>query len=402
MRSFVWKGRTRSGKAQSGVLSANSKEEVIETLRKQKIIVTSVKAKAKEIKLPTIGPGVKQGEVGIFTRQLSVMIDAGLPIVQCLEILASQQENKRFQEILYNIKANVEEGMTFADSLRRHPKIFNPLYTNLVEAGETGGIMDTILQRLSLYIEKSQSIKRQVKSAMIYPAVILSVTVIVIVVLMIWVIPAFAKIFEGMGAELPTLTKFVINMSYFVKDYFLIVIAVVGGIIALLYYYYQTKQGRMVIDRIKLNLPVFGDLLRKVSIARFTRTLGTLISSGVSILDALEITARTSGNAVIEKAVMKTRESIAEGKTIAEPLKETDEFPPMVTSMIGVGEQTGALDTMLQKIADFYDEEVDVAVAGLTALLEPVMIVVLGVVIGFIVIAMYLPEFQLIGQMASH
>lgn len=401
MKNFVWKGRTRAGKSQSGVISANTKEEVIEILRKQKIIVTSVKPKAKEIKLPTLGSGVKKEELGVFTRQLSVMIDAGLPIVQCLEILASSQVNKRFQEILYKVKASVEEGMTFADSLRKHPKVFDALYTNLIEAGETGGIMDTILQRLSTYIEKSVTLKRQVKSAMTYPAVIISIAVVVVIILMIWVIPTFAMIFTGLGSELPGMTMFVINLSHFVKDYILIIIAVAIGIGVLIYYYYQTKNGRFFIDKLMLNAPVIGELVRKIVIARFTRTLGTLISSGVSILDALEITARTAGNAIIEKAIMDTRESISEGKSISEPLRETDQFPPMVVSMIGVGEQTGALDTMLQKIADFYEEEVDVAVANLTSLMEPLMIVVLGTIIGFIVIAMYMPQFKLIGEMAA-
>lgn len=401
MKNFVWKGKTRQGKSQTGQITANTKEEVIETLRKQKIIVTSVKPKAKEIKLPTIGTGVKQAELGVFTRQLSVMIDAGLPIVQCLDILAGSQDNKRFQEILYKVKANVEEGLTFADSLRKFPKVFDALYCNLIEAGETGGIMDTILQRLSTYIEKSVALKRQVKSAMTYPAVIISIAVIVVIVLMIWVIPTFAEIFTGLGAELPGMTLFVINLSHFVKSYILIIIAVIIGIGVMLYYYYQTKSGRLLMDKILLNAPIFGELTRKIVIARFSRTLGTLISSGVSILDALEITARTSGNAIIEKAILQVRESISEGKTIAEPLRETDQFPPMVVSMVGVGEQTGALDTMLQKIADFYEEEVDVAVANLTALMEPLMIVVLGVIIGFIVIAMYMPQFALIGEMAA-
>lgn len=401
MKNFVWKGRTRAGKSQTGVISANTKEEVIEILRKQKIIVTSVKPKAKEIKLPTIGTGVKQEDIGIFTRQLSVMIDAGLPIVQCLDILASSQVNKKFQDILYKVKASVEEGLTFADSLRKFPKVFDQLYTNLIEAGETGGIMDTILQRLSTYIEKSVTLKRQVKSAMTYPAVIISIAVIVIIVLMIWVIPTFAEIFTGLGSELPGMTQFVINLSHFIKDYILIIVAVAIGIGALLYYYYQTKSGRYLIDKIILNAPVVGELTRKIVISRFSRTLGTLIASGVSILDCLDITAKTSGNAIIEQAILHVKESISEGKTISDPLRETDQFPPMVVSMIGVGEQTGALDTMLQKIADFYEEEVDVAVAGLTALMEPLMIVVLGVIIGFIVIAMYMPQFALIGEMAA-
>lgn len=401
MKNFVWKGRTRAGKSQSGVITANTKEEVIEILRKQKIIVTSVKPKAKEIKLPTIGSGVKQEEIGIFTRQLSVMIDAGLPIVQCLDILATSQVNKRFQEIIFKVKAYVEEGLTFADSLRKFPKIFDALYCNLIEAGETGGIMDTILQRLSSYIEKSVSLKRQVKSAMTYPAVIISIAVIVIIVLMIWVVPTFAMIFQGLGAELPGMTLFVINLSNFIKSYILIIIAVAIGIGVLIYYYYQTKSGRFFIDKLILNAPVFGELTRKIVVARFSRTLGTLVASGVSILDALEITARTAGNAIIEKAIMQVRESISEGKSIADPLRETDQFPPMVVSMVGVGEQTGALDTMLQKIADFYEEEVDVAVANLTALMEPMMIVILGVIVGFIVISMYMPQFALIGEMAA-
>jgi type IV pilus assembly protein PilC len=324
------------------------------------------------------------------------MIDAGLPLVQCLEILASQQDNKTFQKVLVRIRQDVEGGATLAAALKKEPKTFSDLYANMVEAGEAGGILDTILNRLAAYIEKSITLKKRVKSAMIYPSTIVAVAVVVVTFLLLFVIPTFKSMFEGFGATLPLPTRIVLGLSNLVRRYFVFGLAGIIGAVVGLRYYYKTPAGRKQIDTLLLKTPVFGMLLRKVAVAKFTRTLGTLISSGVAILDGLEITARTAGNKVVEEAIMKTRVSIAEGKTIAAPLKETTVFPPMVVQMIAVGEQTGALDSMLSKIADFYDEEVDTAVANLTSLLEPLLMVFLGVVIGGVVIAMYLPIFKLV------
>jgi type IV pilus assembly protein PilC len=379
-------------------MEASNPEAVVSTLRRQQIITTSVKAKAKDIQIsiPGFGGKVSEKEVAIFTRQFSTMIDAGLPLVQSLEILASQQDNKAFQKVLVQIRQDVEGGATLAAALKKQPKTFTDLYANMVEAGEAGGILDTILNRLAAYIEKSITLKKRVKSAMIYPSTIVSVALVVVTFLLLFVIPTFKSMFEGFGATLPLPTRIVLAMSRLVRQFFIpMIIAFVGMIIGLRYYY-KTEKGRKVIDTLLLKAPVFGMLLRKVAVAKFTRTLGTLISSGVAILDGLEITARTAGNKVVEEAIMKTRVSIAEGKTIAAPLKETTVFPPMVVQMIAVGEQTGALDSMLSKIADFYDDEVDTAVSNLTSLLEPLLMVFLGVVIGGVVIAMYLPIFKLV------
>jgi type IV pilus assembly protein PilC len=379
-------------------MEASNPEAVVSTLRRQQIITTSVKAKARDIQIsiPGFGGKVSEKEVAIFTRQFSTMIDAGLPLVQSLEILASQQDNKSFQKVLVQIRQDVEGGATLAAALKKQPKTFTDLYANMVEAGEAGGILDTILNRLAAYIEKSITLKKRVKSAMIYPSTIVSVALVVVTFLLLFVIPTFKSMFEGFGATLPLPTRIVLAMSRLVRQFFIPgIIAFVGMIIGLRYYY-KTEKGRKVIDTLLLKAPVFGMLLRKVAVAKFTRTLGTLISSGVAILDGLEITARTAGNKVVEEAIMKTRVSIAEGKTIAAPLKETTVFPPMVVQMIAVGEQTGALDSMLSKIADFYDDEVDTAVSNLTALLEPLLMVFLGVVIGGVVIAMYLPIFKLV------
>jgi type IV pilus assembly protein PilC len=324
------------------------------------------------------------------------MIDAGLPLVQCLEILASQQENKTFKKTLTEIRQAVEGGSTFAAALKQHPKVFTSLYANMVEAGEAGGILDTILNRLAQYMEKAMALKKKVKSAMIYPSTIVSVAVLVVIFLLVFVIPTFKAMFEGFGAALPLPTLIVLEASRIVRSYFLVGVAVIVGAVLGLRWWYGTAGGRTSIDAFLLKTPVFGILIRKVAVAKFTRTLGTLISSGVAILDGLEITARTAGNKIVEAAVLRTRASIAEGKTIAEPLKASGVFPPMVVQMIAVGEQTGALDAMLGKIADFYDEEVDTAVANLTALLEPMLMVFLGIVIGGVVIAMYLPIFKLV------
>ncbi|MBI4391369.1 MAG: type II secretion system F family protein [candidate division NC10 bacterium] len=398
MPTFAYVGRTRGGQTISGEMEAPNREAVAAQLRRQQVLATSVRQKARdiEIRIPGFGSGVKEKDIAVFTRQFATMIDAGLPLVQCLEILASQQPNKVFRKALQDIRTDVEGGATFASALKRQPKTFSQLYTNMVEAGEAGGILDTILNRLAAYIEKAISLKRRIKSAMIYPAVIVTVAVTVVVFLLIFVIPTFKSMFEGFGATLPLPTQIVMEASRIMRTYWYIFFGSVAVAIVGLRYYYKTPNGRKVVDSLLLKAPVFGDLIRKVAVAKFTRTLGTLISSGVAILDGLEITARTAGNKVVEEAVMKTRASIAEGKTIAEPLKASGVFPPMVVSMIAVGEQTGALDAMLSKIADFYDEEVDVAVANLTSLLEPLLMVFLGVVIGGVVIAMYLPIFKLV------
>jgi type IV pilus assembly protein PilC len=380
------------------VLVADSKDAVINMMRRQQIVVTAVKEKGKEIALPKFGGGVPAQSVAIFTRQFSVMIDAGLPLVQCLEILGNQQDNKVFKRTLIQIRQDVESGSNLADAMRKHPKVFNDLYTNMVAAGEAGGILDTILQRLATYIEKSVKLNGQVKSAMIYPVAVIGIACIVVAVILWKVIPVFASLFESLGAELPLPTRVVIALSNFLGDYWWMLI---GSFFALGYatkQYHQTYKGKRVLDGILLRAPVLGMLLRKIAVARFCRTLSTLTSSGVPILDGLQITARTAGNSIIEDAIMATRKSVEEGKTISEPLGDTEVFPPMVVQMIAVGEQTGALDTMLSKIADFYEEEVDTAVAGLMKLLEPVLIAFLGVAIGGIVIAMYMPMFSLISQ----
>ncbi len=399
MPTFEWKGRGRNGQDQTGVLVADSKDAVIGMLRRQQVVVTAVKEKGKEIAFPKWGGRVPPQLIAIFTRQFSVMIDAGLPLVQCLEILASQQEHKNFKRSLIQIRQDVESGSNLADSMRKHPKTFNDLYTNMVAAGEAGGILDTILQRLAAYIEKSVKLNSQVKSAMIYPVAVISIAVIVVIVILWKVIPVFAALFAGLGAELPMPTKIVIVMSNFIADYWWLVFGVTIATVYFLRRYHETYRGKRVLDGILLKAPVLGMLLRKIAVARFCRTLATLTSSGVPILDGLQITARTAGNSVIEDAIMATRKSVEEGKTISEPLADTEVFPSMVVQMIAVGEQTGALDTMLSKIADFYEDEVDNAVAGLMKLLEPLLIAFLGVAIGGIVIAMYMPMFSLIGAM---
>jgi type IV pilus assembly protein PilC len=402
MPVFTYRGTNRAGATVSGELAAANKSELIGSLKRQQINVTKMSEKGKEFNLPTFGGGVDAKELAVFTRQFSVMIDAGLPLVQCLEILAGQQENKVFQKVLTGTRASVEGGSTLSAAMRQYEKVFDALYVNLVEAGETGGILDTILQRLSTYIEKNVKLKRAVKSAMVYPIAVLSVAASVIILLLWKVVPIFTTLFLGLGVALPLPTRIVIGLSNFVGSIFglLILVAIVGIIIGLKVWY-QTPAGRMAIDRTLLKLPLLGLLLRKIAVARFTRTLGTLISSGVPILEGLEITARTAGNAVIEKSLMEVRKGLESGRNLSDPLKETNVFPGMVTQMIGVGEQTGAMDAMLQKIADFYEDEVDAAVKDLLAAMEPLMIVILGVVVGGIVISMYLPLFSLIGQLAN-
>ena len=396
MAVFVYSGRSRTGQLVTGEMEALSREAVVAQLRRQQIMATKVQPKAREIALPAFGGKVKDKDLAVFTRQFATMIDAGLPLVQCLEILASQQENKTFKKTLQEIRQDVEGGSTFAAALKKHPKVFTELYANMVEAGEAGGILDTILNRLAAYIEKAMKLKRKIKSAMIYPSTIVTVAVGVVIFLLIFVIPTFKSMFEGFGATLPLPTQIVLEASRLARTYWYILFGVpILGAVGLRFYY-GTPNGHKVIDTLVLKAPVFGPLIKKVAVAKFTRTLGTLISSGVAILDGLEITAKTAGNKVVEEAVMKTRSNIAEGKTIAEPLKDSGVFPPMVVQMISVGEQTGALDAMLTKIADFYDEEVDNAVTNLTSLLEPMLMVFLGVVIGGVVIAMYLPIFKLV------
>ncbi len=400
MPAFVWKGKTRDGKSVSGERVGDNKEAVMALLRREQILVSSVKEKGKEMALPKLGGGVPAKDLAVFTRQFSVMIDAGLPLVQCLEILAGQQENKTFAKILQQTRMDVEGGASLADAMRKHPKAFDELFVNMIAAGEAGGILDTILKRLATYIEKAVKLKSQVKGAMIYPIAVMSIAGIVVAVILWKVIPTFAAMFEGLGAQLPLPTRIVITMSnWFVRLLPFLVLALVGGAL-LIRRYYATYGGRRAIDRMILKLPVLGVLMQKISVARFCRTLATLISSGVPILDGLEITARTSGNAIVEDAIMAVRKAVESGQTLAQPLKETGVFPPMVVQMIGVGEQTGALDAMLSKIADFYEDEVDQAVANLLTLLEPIMIMFLGVTVGGIVISMYLPLFDLISKLS--
>jgi len=398
MPTFEWKGTARNGQTQTGLLVADSKDAVINVMRRQQIVVTAVKEKGKEIALPKFGGSVPPQSIAIFTRQFSVMIDAGLPLVQCLEILGGQQDHKVFKRTLIQIRQDVESGSNLADAMRKHPKVFNDLFTNMVAAGEAGGILDTILQRLSTYIEKSVKLNSQVKSAMIYPVAVISIACIVVAVILWKVIPVFASLFASLGAELPLPTRVVIALSNFIADYWWLIGILIVATIYSIRKYHGTYKGKRVLDGILLKTPVLGMLLRKIAVARFCRTLATLTSSGVPILDGLQITARTAGNSIVEDAIMATRKSVEEGKTISEPLGDTDVFPSMVVQMIAVGEQTGALDTMLSKIADFYEDEVDTAVAGLMKLLEPVLIAFLGVAIGGIVIAMYMPMFSLISQ----
>jgi len=402
MPDYKYQGTSRSGGSVSGTMTASNKTELASLLKRQQITATKMTEKGKEFNMPQFGGSVKAKELAIFTRQFSVMIDAGLPLVQCLEILASQQENKFFQKVLTGTRGQVEGGATLSAAMRSSPKVFDALYVNMVEAGETGGILDTILQRLSTYIEKNVKLQRAVKSALVYPVGVLTVAGGVIILLLWKVVPIFATLFAGLGVDLPLPTKIVIAMSNFIGSIFgLLILVAFGGALFGLKVWYGTPQGRFVLDTIVLKLPVLGILMRKIAVARFTRTLGTLISSGVPILEGLDITAKTAGNAVVERALQKVRRSLEEGKSLTEPLKESEVFPGMVTQMIAVGEQTGAMDAMLQKIADFYEEEVDAAVKDLLTALEPVMIVFLGVVVGGVVISMYLPLFSLIGKLSS-
>jgi type IV pilus assembly protein PilC len=402
MAEFVYEARARTGETRKGVMEAESIEAVQNRLKAQNLNPVKVKKKPKEFTI-TFGSPVSDKELVVFTRQFATMIDAGLPLVQCLDILAGQGDNKEFNKILKDVKSYVEQGGTFSEALRRHPKVFDELFVNLVAAGEIGGILDTILQRLAVYIEKRVKLKRQVRGASVYPAIIGSVAVGVLVVLLTWVIPTFQNMFEDFGGEnaLPGPTRLVIGLSDAFVANIVWIILFVAAVVAGYVFSYRTPNGKAFWHRTLLTVPIIGPVMRKIAVARFTRTLGTLLASGVPILDAMTIVAKSAGNVVVEKAVMTTADRIREGRTMAEPLMETKVFPPMVVQMIGVGEQTGALDQMLNKIADFYEEEVDVAVAALTSLMEPVMLVVIGGMVGFMLIAMYMPIFDLAGNLQT-
>jgi type IV pilus assembly protein PilC len=402
MAEFVWEARARTGELRKGSMEADTEDAVNQRLRAQHLLPTRVKKRAKALNFH-IGTGVDHKDIVTFTRLFATMIDAGLPIVQCLDILQGQTDNKFFAAILRDVKASVEQGATFSDSLRRHPKVFDHLYVNLVQAGEVGGILDTILNRLAVYIEKAMKLRRQVRGAMVYPSIVIVVFFGVLSILLMFVIPGFETMFKDFGAkdELPALTRIVMSISRgFVSNVlwlFLGVTALVVGV----GYAYRTPRGKHIIHKLLLRLPVVGPVLRKIAVARFTRTLGTLLASGVPILDALEIVAKTAGNVIVEEAILYSRQKIAEGKNMAQPLMETGVFPPMVVQMVGVGEQTGALDTMLNKIADFYEEEVDVAVSALTSLIEPALMVGIGGTVGVVLIAMYMPIFSIAGKIKA-
>jgi len=397
MPVFQYTARTLKGELQSGEVDLPSKDDVVAHLRKNRMLVVQVRQAPKQFKISfKLGSGIKTRDIVVLTRQFATMINAGLPLVQALDILAQQTENKALADVTRQVVYDVESGHTLADALRKHPKAFSDLYVNMVAAGEAGGILDTILLRLAQFLEKNDAIVRKVKGAMVYPAVIMSVAAIAVTVLLIFVIPTFQNMFASVNLELPLPTRIVIGASDLLKHYWWAIGATIAGIGFGISRYYQTPPGKLQIDTLLLHTPVLGDLIRKSAVSRFTRTLGTLISSGVSILDGLEITARTAGNMVIHNAVMESRASIAGGETISAPLQKSKVFPPMVISMIAVGEQTGGLDEMLSKIADFYDEEVDAAVSALLSLMEPIMIVVLGVIVGGMVVAMYLPIFDMV------
>src|SRR5687768_16035396 len=396
MPAFTYTARALNGDLRTATIDAPSRDEVIAQLRRQRLNVVKIDEAAQAANKKKSGGKISMRDIVIFTRQFSTMINAGLPLVQALDILSKQSENPALKEVTRQVVFDVESGHTVADALRKHPKAFTDLYTNMVAAGEAGGILDTILLRLAVFLEKNDALVRKVKGAMIYPGVILSVAVIAIGVLLLFVIPVFKEMFASVGMALPLPTRVVIGLSEFLQGYWYMVAGAIVGGVWLLKRYYATSNGRLSIDRMLLRFPILGDVLRKSAVSRFTRTLGTLISSGVSILEGLEITAKTAGNRVIQDAIMESRASIAGGESIAAPLQKSQVFPPMVISMIAVGEQTGGLDEMLSKIADFYDEEVDAAVSGLLSMMEPVMIVFLGVVVGGMVVSMYLPIFDMI------
>ena len=404
MPVYLWKGRTTAGEIQTGEMTLDSQAEVLAQLRKKRIIAQFVREKPKSVSFKfdlKRAQSVSTKDLAIFTRQFATMITAGLPLVQCLDILSQQSENATLKKIITQVMHDVEAGSTLAEALGKHPKVFDTLFVNMVEAGEAGGVLDDILMRLATYIEKAEALKRKVKSAMTYPTVVLVVAVGTTVFMLLFIIPVFAKIFRDFGGELPLQTKIVLALSNFLRNFWWLGLGMIAAAIIAFKRFYATNQGEMVIDRVKLRLPILGDLLRKAAIARFTRTLGTLISSGVPILTGLEITARTAGNRVIQEAVLATRASIREGETIAAPLRQSEVFPPMVVQMIAVGEETGALDEMLNKIANFYDDEVNTAVDTLTSIIEPLMIVVMGLLVGGMVVAMYMPMFKLINVIAG-
>lgn len=402
MPTFVYSGKSAGGEMRKGELQAATLAQATASLRRQQIVPASINekkegfsfSKLSEIKL---GGGVKTKDIVIFSRQFATMIDAGLPLVQCLDILASQQENATFKKVLIDVKSSVEGGSTFADALRKHPKVFDDLYVNLIAAGEVGGILDTILNRLSGFLEKSEKLKGKIKGAMTYPTAVIVIACLVVTGLLVWVVPIFQDMFSSFGQALPAPTQMVVKMSNAMKNYWYVIFGTIGGVVFGLTRVHRTPKGRKVMDATFLKLPVVGDLIRKTAVARFTRTLGTMLSSGVPILEALEIVSKTSGNVIIEEAIMQSRMSLSQGKTLAEPLIETRVFPGMVTQMISVGESTGALDAMLTKVADFYEDEVDAAVDALTSLIEPLLMAFLGIVVGGLVIALYLPIFQLAG-----
>ena len=401
MAIFLWEGKTAQGRVLKGEIEASNLEAVFAILRDRRIrpIPNRIREKGRgldaEIKIPGFGEKLKARDLSVFTRQFATMIDAGLPIVQCLDIQTEQSESKVLRNTLRAIKQDVEGGSTLAEALRKHPKIFDDLYVNMVEAGEAGGVLNAILNRIALFIEKANKLKKKVKGAMIYPCTIIVVAIVVVAILLIFVIPVFAELYGSMGKALPAPTQITINISNWVRANCLYMIFALVGIIVGIRFYYQTDNGQMNIDRLLLRLPVVGDLLRKVAVARFSQNMAILLSSGVPILDGLAITARTAGNRVIEKAIMDSRVSISQGRTVAEPLRESKIFPPMVCQMVAVGEHTGGLDNMLRKVAELYEDEVDDAVANLTALMEPMIMVILGVILGGLVISMYLPIFQL-------
>ncbi|HEX5031163.1 MAG TPA: type II secretion system F family protein [Candidatus Eisenbacteria bacterium] len=405
MPVYLWKGRTVAGEVQTGELTLDTQDEVLAALRKKRIIITSVREKPRDIKfsLPKIGSGVSTRDLAIFTRQFATMINAGLPLVQCLDILSKQTEKEDFRAVIAQTMRDVEAGTTLAEALakKENNKVFDELFVNMVEAGEAGGILDDILQRLATFIEKAEALKRKIQGAMVYPAVVMTVACLATAFMLIFIIPTFARMFTAFGGDLPLPTKIVMGLSSFLRSYWWVMLGGIVGTIVMIRRYYSTEQGHMQIDKLLLRVPVLGDVIRKGAVARFTRTLGTLISSGVPILTGLEITARTAGNRVVQEAIMAARASIREGETISAPLKQSNVFPPMVVQMISVGEETGALDDMLTRIADFYDSEVDTAVDALTSLIEPVMIVFMGAVVGGMVIAMYLPMFKLINVVAG-
>jgi len=400
--TYVWKGKTPGGHVTSGEMAAESRGEVIRQLRSKEIAVTSLKEKEKAARFSLFGGrGVSTKDLAVFTRQFATMINSGLPLVQCLDILGAQAEKEHHKKIIHTVMKDVESGSTLADALAKHREVYSDLYVNMVDAGEAGGVLDVILSRLATYLEKMDALKRKIRSAMMYPAVVFFVTIAATTFMLVFIIPTFAKLYADYGGQLPMPTRVVMGISNIVRNQWYLL---AGGMFALFYgigKYYKTKNGKKRIDKFLLSVPVLGPVLLKASVARFTRTLGTLVSSGVPILEGLEITARAAGNAVVKEAVMKTKSSISTGQTIAEPLRQSEVFPPMVVQMISVGEETGALDAMLSKVADFYDDEVDTAVESLTSVIEPIMIVVMGGVVGAMVVAMYLPIFKLVTVMMA-